>query len=71
MARNSERLKSTKKGSLRLPEILVNNVYFCRKERAALQLSKMIVAAHGISDGNQYDQLYGRRAVLKRVMRCN
>ena len=45
MAGNSERLKSTKKGSSRLPEMLVNNVYFCRKERTALQLPKMIVAA--------------------------
>ena len=31
MAGNSERLKGTKKGGSRLPEVLVNNVYFCRK----------------------------------------
>ena len=30
--------ESTKTGSLRLPEVLVNNVYFARKERATLLL---------------------------------
>ena len=37
----SEARKWPKKGSLWLPEVLVNNVYFCRKKRAALQLCKM------------------------------
>ena len=35
MPGNSERQKDTKKGSSRLPEVLINNVYFCRKKGAA------------------------------------
>jgi len=42
VAGNSEGLKGTKKGGSRLPEMLVNNVYFCWKERAALQFCGML-----------------------------
>ena len=35
MAGNSRGLERLKKGSSRLPEVLVNNVYFCRKKGAA------------------------------------
>ena len=41
-AGNSQGLKSTEKGSSRLPEVLVNNVYFCRKKRAALQSREVL-----------------------------
>ena len=41
VAGNSEGLIGTKKGSSRLPEMLVNKVYFCWKERAALQFCEM------------------------------
>ena len=37
----SEARKRPKKGSLWLPEVLGNNVYFRWKKRAALQLCKM------------------------------
>ena len=36
-AGNSKGLKSTEKGSSWLPEMLVNNIYFCWKGRAATQ----------------------------------
>ena len=36
-AGNSKGLKSTEKGSSWLPEMLINNVYFCRKERPSTQ----------------------------------
>ena len=35
MAGNSEKRKCAKKGSSRLPEVLVNNVYFCWEKGAA------------------------------------
>ena len=38
----SRGLKSTEKGSSRLPEMLVNNIYFCWKERAALQSGEVL-----------------------------
>jgi len=42
MAGNSMGLKSTEKGSSWLPEMLVNNIDFCRKKRAALQLCEVL-----------------------------
>jgi hypothetical protein len=38
----SESLKNTKKGSLWLPEVLVNNIYFEWKKCATLQLREVL-----------------------------
>ena len=46
-------LKSTEKGSSWLPEMLVNNIDFCRKKRAALQLCEVLESGILGEEGTQ------------------
>ena len=61
-----------------MPQVLVNNVYFCRKERAALQLKHSVpvpacaavmrcVTFYGLASGAKFDRRKSLRVQKRRA----